>query len=48
MIQKSMRYSCKYAVYDAALGGRLYELIYADALPEKMARMYFRELIAGI
>ncbi len=33
---------------EAALGGNLYQLICAGAIPENMARKYFRQLIAGI
>ena len=33
---------------EAALGGELYFLVKLGPLPEKMVRMYFKQLIAGI
>jgi len=35
-------------VFEAALGGELFEFIARGAIPENMARMYFKQLIAGI
>jgi serine/threonine protein kinase len=35
-------------VYELALGGELFNFVLAGALPERVARMYFRQLIAGI
>ncbi len=39
---------CYDAVYELALGGDLLDFVIKGALPEKMARMYFRQLISGI
>jgi 5'-AMP-activated protein kinase, catalytic alpha subunit len=35
-------------VYELALGGELFNFVLAGALPERVARMYFRQMIAGI
>ena len=44
----SKKNPCKYAVYEFAPGGNLFEFVVLGALPENMARMYFKQLIEGI
>jgi len=37
-----------YCVLEIALGGELFNFVNLGAFPEKMARLYFKQLIAGI
>jgi 5'-AMP-activated protein kinase, catalytic alpha subunit len=48
IMQGGKRSLCFNAIYELALGGDLFDFVITGALPEKMARMYFRQLIAGI
>ena len=48
VINKEKKGKCYDAVYELALGGDLFDFVIKGALPEKMARMYIRQLISGI
>jgi 5'-AMP-activated protein kinase, catalytic alpha subunit len=39
---------CLYAVYEVARGGELFSFVALGPLPEKMARMFFNQLMSAI
>jgi len=42
------KHTCTYILLEPALGGDIYDFIKFGRLPENMARMYFKKLMAGI
>lgn len=39
---------CIYAVYEVALGGELYGFVSLGPFPEKVVRMYFKQMMSAI
>ena len=37
-----------YVVQEVALGGEIFDFVATGPLPEKISRMYFKQLIAGL